>query len=285
MYDDGEVEKLCLEKERWELIDGGNKSNKKLKSSKSPSLHEVSTGKKQRSSGGSTSKKTTKIVNGKPSPSKHAKRGQRKASKTNFHEEGVNESSDSELPNPEKTTIAEAEINSDGSKGEQDEGSDVNITKKKKPNRKRKSVSWGKRSKKKKSVSNKKEPDEEKHEPNEEKQEPDAEKQDYPETLSEDREGYPQGAQNDEEENSSKERDADESREASRENVNEEEESGPEGNQHESDVESSPSREVKKSLDDLTSPEDATFAELPDDEPLIKWKPRSGKKRLLGKKQ
>lgn len=50
-------------------------------------------------------------VNGKPSPSKHAKRGQRKASKTNFHE-GVNESSDSELPNPEETTIAEAEINS-----------------------------------------------------------------------------------------------------------------------------------------------------------------------------
>lgn len=41
LYDDGEVEKLCLEKERWELIDGGNKSNKKLKSSKSPSLHEV----------------------------------------------------------------------------------------------------------------------------------------------------------------------------------------------------------------------------------------------------
>lgn len=49
-------------------------------------------------------------VNGKQSPSKHAKRGQKKASKTNFHEEGASESS--ELPNPEETAISEAEFNS-----------------------------------------------------------------------------------------------------------------------------------------------------------------------------
>jgi hypothetical protein len=28
LYDDGETEKLCMEKERWELIDGGQKSTK-----------------------------------------------------------------------------------------------------------------------------------------------------------------------------------------------------------------------------------------------------------------
>lgn len=47
-------------------------------------------------------------VNGKQSPSKYAKHGPKKASKT-FHE-GVNESS--ELSNPEETTISEPETNS-----------------------------------------------------------------------------------------------------------------------------------------------------------------------------
>jgi len=36
LYNDGEVEVLCLEKERWELISDGGKLSKKLKSSKSP---------------------------------------------------------------------------------------------------------------------------------------------------------------------------------------------------------------------------------------------------------
>ncbi|CAJ2658166.1 unnamed protein product [Trifolium pratense] len=284
LYNDGEVEKLCLEKERWELIDGGHKSNKKLKPSKAPSIHEVSTGRKQRSSSRSASNKKTQIVNGKQPRSKHAKRGQKKASKTKVHEEVANESSDAELPNPEETIISDVEINSGGSEGEQDERSDVIITKKK-PNKKAKSVSRGKRSKKAKRSSNKKEPSEEQQEPDEVKEEPDEEKEeDYAERLSEDREGSPQGAQNDEEENSSKERAADESRGASRENVDEEE-SGSEGNQNESDGESSPSKEVKESLDDLPSPDDAKISELPDDEPLVKWKPPSGKKRSSGKKQ
>lgn len=45
-------------------------------------------------------------VNGKQSPSKYAKHGPKKASKTNFYE-GVNESS--QLSNPEETTISEPE--------------------------------------------------------------------------------------------------------------------------------------------------------------------------------
>jgi sister-chromatid-cohesion protein PDS5 len=154
-----------------------------------------------------------------------------------------------------------------GSEGEQDEVSDVIITKKK-PSKKAKSVSRGKRSKKAKRLSNKKEPSKERPEPDEVKEEPDEEKEDYAERLSEDREGSPQGAQNDEEENSSKERAADESKGASRENVNEEE-SGSEGNQNESDGESSPSKEVKESLEDLPSPDGTKLSELPDDEPLV----------------
>jgi hypothetical protein len=51
-------------------------------------------------------------ANGKQPRSKHAKRGQKKASKSNFHEEVANESSDAELPNPEETTISDVEINS-----------------------------------------------------------------------------------------------------------------------------------------------------------------------------
>ncbi|CAK8531255.1 unnamed protein product [Lathyrus sativus] len=274
LYDDGEVEKLYMEKERWELINEGHKSTKKLKPSKTQPLNEVSTGKKQRSSSGSANKKTTKIVNGKQSPIKYAKHGLKKASKTNFHE-GVNESS--ELSNPEETTISEPETYSGGSEGEQDEGSGVIIVKKKKVNKKVKLGSRGKRPKKKKSLSNMKEF-------NEEKQEPDEEKQDDAERISGNRESYPQGAQNDEE-SSSNEREAGESRGASRENVNEEE-SDPEGNLNESDGESSPSREeVQTPPNDQTSPDSARFAELPDDEPLIKWKLPSVKKRLSGKKQ
>jgi hypothetical protein len=50
-------------------------------------------------------------ANGKQPRSKHAKRGQKKASKSNF-DEVANESSDAELPNPEETTISDVEINS-----------------------------------------------------------------------------------------------------------------------------------------------------------------------------
>ena len=95
-----------------------------------------STGKKQRSSSGSASKKTKKMLvekwdsiyiydfiqcsiiitctilvfrdNGKKSPSKHVKHGRKGASKINSHHEDAKESS--ELSNPED--ISKAEINS-----------------------------------------------------------------------------------------------------------------------------------------------------------------------------
>ncbi|TKY72277.1 Sister chromatid cohesion protein PDS5-like B [Spatholobus suberectus] len=250
LYDDGDVEVLHLEKERWELIDRGSKPYKKLKPSKTLSSREV--------------------VNGKKSPSKHVKHGQKGASKINFHHEDAKESS--ELSNPEDTIISKAEINSvGGSEAEQAEGSDVIVTKEKKFNKKAKSVLRGKKLKKEKSLSYRKESEEE-------KQESDQEKQDYGERLSE--QNVPQGDQIDDEESSSKEKDVDESRGALRENDNGQE-SGSEGHQNESDGESSP-REVEKSPEPA-SPDDAKI-EVSDDEPLSKWRRPSGKKSS-GKKR
>lgn len=155
-----------------------------------------------------------------------------------------------------------------GSEGEQDQRSDEIITKEKKSSKKVNSVSGGKRLKKEKNLSYGKESDEEKQEPDEEKQEADEEEQDYGERLSEDRDSVPQGVQNDDEEISLKEKDVDESRGDSRENVNGEEESGSERNQNDSEGESSP-RKVKKSLIEITSPDDAKIADISDDEPLV----------------
>ncbi|KAK7332449.1 hypothetical protein VNO80_29201 [Phaseolus coccineus] len=263
LYDDGDVEVLCLEKERWELIDKGGKPNKKLKPSKTISSREVSTGKKQRSSSASASKKTKQIVNGK-SPNKQVKHGQKGASKIDFLHEYAKESSD--LSNPEDTFISKAGINSGGSEAEQAEGSDVIITKRKKISKKAKSVLRGKKPKKEKSSSYKKESDQE--------------KQGYGERLS--KGSVPQGDQNDDAESSSKEIDANESRGALREN-DIGEESGSEGNQNDSYGKSSP-KEVEKSLIESASPDGAKIAEVSDDEPLSKWKRPSGKK-ISGQKR
>ncbi|XP_057429975.1 sister chromatid cohesion protein PDS5 homolog A-like [Lotus japonicus] len=263
-YDDGEVEELRLEKEHWELINKDPKPSKKLKPAKNPPFHEVYTRKKQRSPRGSASKKTTKIANGKKSPSKHVKHGQKGASESNFDQDAKESS---EQSNPEEKMISKAEIESGGSEREQAEGSDV--TKEKKSSNKVKSVSHGKRLKKEKKLSYSKEPDEE--------------KQENGKRLSEDRESVPQEVQNDDEESTSEGRDVDESRGTLREHVNGEDEPGSEGNEIDPDVESSPQK-VKKPLTELASPHDKRVPEVSDDEPLSKWKVPSGKKSS-GKKR
>ncbi|KAF1890634.1 hypothetical protein Lal_00013229 [Lupinus albus] len=238
-----------------------------------------STGKKQKGSSGSASKRTTKIVNGKQSCNKHVKNGQKGASKSIFHQEDAKESS--EISDREETMISEAEMNSGGSEGEQAEESDEIITKEKKSKKKVKSVSRGKGAKKKKSLRYRQESDEEKQESKEEKQDSEEEKQNYGERHSEESESVPQGVQSDEE-NSSKERHVDESGGSTRENVNEEE-SGSEGNQNNSDDKSG-LREEKKSPKELTSLDGARIAEVSDHEPLSKWKLPS-RKKSSGKKR
>ncbi|XP_027339072.1 sister chromatid cohesion protein PDS5 homolog A-A [Abrus precatorius] len=259
LYDDGDVEILRLEKERWEVVGRDHKPTKKPKSSKTLSFREESTGKKQRSSSGSANKKTKKIVNGKQSPRKHVK-GQKGASKNNFHHEDAS--------NPEDNIVSKAEINSGGSEGEQAEGSDVIINKEKKFSKKVKSISRGKKPKKEKSLSYRKESDKE--------------TLDYGERLSKDKVGVPQGVQNDDEESRSKETDVDELRGALRKN-DDGGESGSEGNQNEGDGESSPI-EVEKSLIESASPDGDRIAEVSDDEPLSKWR-RPSAKKSSGKKR
>ena len=104
LYEDGDVEVLRLEKERWELIDKDRKSTKKMKPSKTLSTPEASMGKKQRSSSVSASKTTKTIANGKQSPAKHVKRGQKGASQGHLRQEDAKESS--EISNPEETMVS-----------------------------------------------------------------------------------------------------------------------------------------------------------------------------------
>ncbi|XP_019425447.1 PREDICTED: sister chromatid cohesion protein PDS5 homolog A-A-like isoform X1 [Lupinus angustifolius] len=278
LYYDGEVETLRLEKERWELIDHSHRPTKRIKPTKTLSSREASTGKKQKDSSGSASKRTTKIVNSKQSPNKHIKNGRKGASKSIFHQEETKESSDISVR--EEAVISEAEMNSGGSEGEQAESDEITV-KEKKSNKKVKSVSRGKRAKKKQNLRYRQESDKEKQ-GSDEKQDSDEEKQDYGERHFDESESVPQGVQSDDEKNSSKERAVDESGGSLRENVNVEE-SGSEGNQNSSDDKSSP-RKVKKSLDELTSSDGARVAEISDDEPLSKWKLPSGKKSS-GKKR
>ncbi|XP_029129811.1 sister chromatid cohesion protein PDS5 homolog A-B isoform X3 [Cajanus cajan] len=249
LYDDGDVEILRLEKERWELIDKGRKSIKKIKFS---SLEAA--GQKHKGSSGSANKRTKKIIlpsriNGKQSPSKPIKR----ASKNNFHQEDAKETS--ETSNPEETTTFKADAMY--SEEEFTGGFSEIMTKEKKSNKSMKSVSRGKRLKKEKNFLYTEESDEE--------------KQDYSERLSEDRASVPQG--------SSEEREVDETSGALRKNINGEEESDSEGHRDNSDAVSSPIEMEKLHVEPSKTPDDNdTIAEISDDVPLCKWKRRTGKK-------
>ncbi|KAJ7967846.1 sister chromatid cohesion protein PDS5-like A-A-like [Quillaja saponaria] len=120
LYDDGDVEILRLEKERWELVDKGRRATKNLKSSKSPSTLEKSSGLRNKNSSGSKHKKPAKTVNGKRTPKKSVKRGQKGASRIRFLE-GVGKES-SEISNLEEAVTSKVgEMNSGDSEGEQSE--------------------------------------------------------------------------------------------------------------------------------------------------------------------
>ncbi|KAK7363868.1 hypothetical protein VNO77_06028 [Canavalia gladiata] len=249
LYDDGDVEILRLEKERWELTDKGRKSTKKIKLSSLKAF-----GQKYKGSSGSPSKRTKKIVNGNQSPSKPLKHGQKRASKSNFHQEDAKETS--QISSLDETTTSKADEMYSGDSEEEVAGGSDEIMTTKKSNNKGTSGSRGKRLKKEKSFLYTEESDEE--------------KQDYAERLSEDRESTPYG--------SSEEREVDESSGALRESVNAEEESGSEGHQDNNEVRRSP-REMEKSHIELSSPDDDDITvEISDDVPLSKWKRRTGKK-------
>ncbi|KAL7212412.1 hypothetical protein ACSBR2_015154 [Camellia fascicularis] len=88
LYDDGDVEVLRLDKERWELVDNGRKPTKQLKSSKGPSKKGLSSENKKKSLSGSHQNKQSitisspSKVRGKRSPRKNMKHGQKWVSKS-----------------------------------------------------------------------------------------------------------------------------------------------------------------------------------------------------------
>ncbi|CAI0440273.1 unnamed protein product [Linum tenue] len=76
LYDDGDIEVLRLDRERWELIEKGRNATKKLSSSKRAPSKEESPRLKKRSRGGAqqNKKNSTKIAKGKRTPKKNSKR-------------------------------------------------------------------------------------------------------------------------------------------------------------------------------------------------------------------
>ncbi|KHG12268.1 Sister chromatid cohesion PDS5 B [Gossypium arboreum] len=122
LYDDGDVEVLRLERERWELVNAGRKSIKKAKSpkgSKGP-LKERSPGQKSKSLGGSRQNKSSvKMVQRKRTPKRNLKHTQKSTLKSNADDE--------EAADLSKSTAA-LKMNSDQSEGEDTEMVDENLT-------------------------------------------------------------------------------------------------------------------------------------------------------------
>ncbi|XP_050213901.1 sister chromatid cohesion protein PDS5 homolog A isoform X2 [Mercurialis annua] len=93
LYDDGDIEVLRLEKERWELADNGRKPMKMSKSLKSPPSTKMSPALKNSSGNLSRSKELEKIVKRKRTPKKNSKHIQKE----------LEDKEDTDVPNFEST--------------------------------------------------------------------------------------------------------------------------------------------------------------------------------------
>ncbi|KAK9267394.1 hypothetical protein L1049_009819 [Liquidambar formosana] len=274
LYDDGDVEVLHLEKERWELVGSSPKSSKKLHSSKSPQSVGVSPEETHRDTDGSRkNKKSSKIssssrVKGKRTPKKNMKHGQNAVSERNFCEAESRGSSDVSDPEPTKVD----DMNSGEYDGEHVEKVEESLVDKESFDNMVKSVSDGKQV-----ADTEKSPNYTEESDKEEK--PDTEGRQVEETDS-----IPQDTQeSDEQEKShSEEREAEESSGVSREDASKEEKLDSEGNQESDDPESNPTI-LEKSRKDASDSSDTGDAENSDDEPLGTWKRRVvGKSRQQG---
>ncbi|GMN36667.1 hypothetical protein TIFTF001_006193 [Ficus carica] len=305
LYDDGDVEVLRLEKERWELIDDGRKPTKKVNLSKSSPAKDISPGKAKNFGGSGQKKKAIKIEKRKRTPKKVSKQGRKGASKSNYSESDEKESSDVSDLEPTVKSKVDDERNSDE---EHNEKMDENLT------------DEGESDNKLKSVSKRKQLEDKEGSPDV-MEESDEEKPDTGGRLDDNMESSPQDAQKSEEKQHSEEDNEVESSEASGEQAKgeekadsediqgeqakeednsdsediqgeqakeehesdsvdiqadeakEEEKSGSEDNQVTDDVASSPVKPEKTKKEPA-----AGDAEISDDEPLSKWKHRVGKR-------
>ncbi|KAM1124110.1 sister chromatid cohesion protein PDS5 homolog A [Malus sylvestris] len=262
LYEDGDVEVLRLEKERWELIDKGRKPTKKLNSSKKSPSKEVSPGQKTKRAGGSReNKKPIKIVKRKRTPKKNSG-GKKGVSKRNHW--GSRDKDSSEVSNDEPTLTSKVDEMDSGSSEENAEKVDENVTDEGESDVEVKSVSEGKQLK---------DAEESPHHTEESAEEnPGSEG-----SPAEDMDTIPQDAENGNEEmQHSEEKEADELSGGSRE-VNEEDPSDSEGIQEKDDISGSPLKQEKSHVE-ASSLSDAGDDELSDDEPLSKWTQRVVKK-------
>ncbi|GLU20621.1 hypothetical protein SLE2022_368110 [Rubroshorea leprosula] len=270
LYDDGDVEVLRLDRERWELVDKVRKTGKKSSSLKASSK-EMPSGKKSKNSGGSRQNKNSmKIVKGKRTPKKNLKRAAKGASKSKFtHVDDKGNSDESEA----KVTVSNKDntMDSDDSQAHT-ETVDGNQTDREESNKEVDSVSQERHSE------DTKESPSHNEESEEVKSDPDGK-------VDEDIENVPNDDEKDDEDDEEKshleEKVADEVNEHE---ANKGKKSESEMNQASDTVESN-SKGQKKSRKGSSLPSNAADAGVSDDEPLSKWKSKVGKstpKRVRG---
>lgn len=261
LYDDGDVEVLRLDKERWELLDNGRKPTKKSKSNslKRASLIEVSPGKKNKLSGGSRQNKKSMKVKGKRTPKVSLKDRPKVASKSYFSEDEDSEKTD--ISDPKPTTVSKVlETNSGDSQGKQADMEDENLTDNEESDKEFKLVS------------EERDVEDTEVNPNSEDESDEVDKMDSEEKPAEEVGTVPQDEKSGEDD---KEEEA-ESSKGSREEANEDDKSDSEGNEEINGDGSSPMN-PEKSQNELQEPLGADDAEISDDEPLSKWKLKVGK--------
>ncbi|CAN1177240.1 Sister chromatid cohesion protein PDS5 homolog A [Linum perenne] len=248
LYDDGDIEVLRLDRERWELIDKGRKHIKKLNSSKRAPPKQGSTTPKKRSKGGSQqNKSSTKIVKGKRTQKKVSQLVQK-------------EPEDDELSMPSDGE----ETKSDDSQVEREEEETQTLTKDAESDKEDTSTSGGKHL--------------EDEANNSDHSEDDGEGEPSSKVKDSDNESEKQESEKSDadEESHSEEEKEDQSDEGTLEEAGDGDDSGSEENEDADDAE-----------EDETGPKESSSpvamdldAEIPDDEPLSKWKDKVGKKAV-----
>ncbi|XWS12972.1 hypothetical protein CRYUN_Cryun37aG0135600 [Craigia yunnanensis] len=266
LYNDGDVEVLRLERERWELIDTGCKSGKanSLKVSKGP-LKEASPGQKSKSSGGSRQNRSSvKIVKGKRTSKKNLKHAQKSMLKSNFTKADDEENADVSKSKPTAASKIH-KLNSDESEGADTEMVDESLTDREESEKEVASVSQGRFS------------EDTKGNPNN-TEESDEIKSDADGNLSGDVDSISENAQKgDEEEKSNlEEKAADELSEDSRDPASKATESEPKEAQESDHIESK-SPILKKLWKGSSLTSDVVDSGISDDEPLSEWKRKVGK--------
>ncbi|KAA8519226.1 hypothetical protein F0562_013482 [Nyssa sinensis] len=268
LYNDGDVEVLHLEKERWELVDNGVKPIKRLKPSKGSTPKRLSPEQKKKFLGvPQQNKKSVNIspsskVRGKRTPRKNLKHGQKGVSKNKTSTVFCEVESKG---SPEPAALSkDDDMNSGDSEGEQIERMEKTLTGDKESDKDEKSVLEEKQVGGSEIVS-----PSDREESNEEGKPNSRWKriEDGTSTPVDDH-------RSDEEERSHSEEKQllDISREGSREEADKEYQSDYQGNQSD-DTQSTPTDPSKS----LKKTSDSGEAEISDDEPLSTWKHRAGK--------